>query len=177
MGPICLTLATSFLGSLFAAGDAALASLPEARLQRLTSLQDARGAPFRRYSADRLRLHSRWLVARVAAIALSAGVLASWADTELSPQVAPLVGVLSAIFIYGTFAEILSTVGRRRPEEVAALALRWLWPLELAVVPLAAPLAALAVVLLFLWVAIRLLRRLLRAAHRSNHQKQPPRQT
>jgi putative hemolysin len=54
-----------------------------------------------------------------------------------------ILAVAGAVLTYATFAEILGTVARRRPEEVGRLALRFLKPLEWAVLPVAAPLAVL----------------------------------
>ena len=53
------------------------------------------------------------------------------------------MAVSTAVIAYATCAEILSTIARRRPEEVGRVALRFLRPLELVVVPVAAPLAVL----------------------------------
>ena len=136
-------VAVALLGSLFAAGDAALTSLPEGRLQALAESTGPTGKAFRRYAKDRLRVLSRWLVGRVVTISLAAALLAEFADTVLSARIGPLVAMAGAVVTYGTFAEIACTLARRRPEQVGALALRYLWPLEWAIVPLAEPLALL----------------------------------
>ena len=133
----------SLLGSLFAAGDSALTSLPEGRLQALSELGGTTGAAYARYEKDRVRVLSRWLVGRVITISLAAALLADLADSAFDVRIGPLVAMAGAVVTYGTFAEILSTLGRRRPEKVGALALRYLQPLEWAVVPLAEPLALL----------------------------------
>jgi CBS domain containing-hemolysin-like protein len=49
--------------------------------------------------------------------------------------------VLGAVLTYGTFAEIVGTLARRRPEKVGVLMLLILRPLEWLLVPLADPLA------------------------------------
>ena len=141
VGTVLAAAAASFVGSLFACGDAALTSLPEARLQGLTAEDSPSKLIFRRYGTDRLRVLSRWLVGRVIMISLTAALLAEAADGYFSARVGPLVAMVGAVVLYGTFAEILGTIARRRPEWVGALALRYLWPLEWAVVPLAEPLA------------------------------------
>jgi magnesium and cobalt exporter, CNNM family len=133
----------ALVGSLFAAGDAALTTLPEGRLQALVAMDDPMGFAFRRYGHDRLRVLSRWLVGRVVTISLAAALLADFADSYFSTRIGPLVAMAGAVVTYGTFAEIFGTLARRRPEQVGALALRFLWPLEWAVVPLAEPLAVL----------------------------------
>ena len=135
-------IAAAALGSLFATGDAALSSLPEARLQALTSAPRPIGPAFKRYASDRVRVLSRWLVARVVAISVAAALV----DDAVERQgrlsgFGVVVAALGAVVTYGTFTEILGTLARRRPEQVGLLALRFLWPLEWAVVPLAEPLA------------------------------------
>jgi putative hemolysin len=140
---IAAAVAVAFLGSLFAAGDAALTSLPEGRLQALTELDGPTGAAYSRYARDRLRVLSRWLVGRVISISLTAALLADLADSAFSARIGPLVAMAGAVVTYGVFAEVLGTLARRRPEQVGVLALRFLLPLEWAVVPLAEPLAIL----------------------------------
>ena len=134
----------SVLGSLFAAGDAAVSAIPEAMLQSLA--RDAR-SPFARYARDRARVLSRWLVCRIAAIAVSAALFQEAADQAAVRSFGPLLAVAGAILVYGTLAELLGTLGRQRPEKLGALALRGLRPLEWAAAPLAEPLAWLAAVL------------------------------
>ncbi len=138
---VAAAISVALLGSLFAAGDAALTSLPEGRLQALTELGGTTGAAYSRYAKDRARVLSRWLVGRVIAISLTAALLADFADHAFSARVGPLVAMLGAVVTYGTFAEVLGTLARRRPEQLGTLALRFLLPLEWAVVPLAEPLA------------------------------------
>jgi CBS domain containing-hemolysin-like protein len=127
------------IGSLFAAADAALTSLPEARLQLLVDEGSEPG--FARYSADRLGLLSRWLVARVIALSIAAILLARAIEQDFGPVASSVIAVAGAVLTYATCAEILCTIARRRPEEVGRLGLRFLKPLEWAVLPLAAPLA------------------------------------
>ncbi len=140
IGSIAFALGAAALGSLFAAADAALTSLPEARLQTLAAEPDS---VFRRYEAHRVRILSRWLVARVATISLAAAVLSSAAESYFGPRTGPIVALIGAVLTYGTLAEMMATVARQRPESVGKIALRFLFPLEWAVIPLAAPLAAL----------------------------------
>jgi CBS domain containing-hemolysin-like protein len=135
-----LAVGAAAVGSLFASADAALTTLPEARLQALVEDEEV---GFVRYANDRLRLLSRWLVARVLAISSAAVVLTRAADDTLGLVPASLFAVLVSVLTYGTFTEALGTVARRRPEAVGRFALRVLQPLEWAVVPIAEPLAAL----------------------------------
>jgi putative hemolysin len=142
VGSIVCALASAALGSLFATGDAALNALSEARLSALTSEPGPSQVAFRRYTRDRTRVLSRWLVGRIVAISLAAALI-----DEAAEQSGTLAGfgvalaALVAVLIYGTLTEIFITVAKRRPETVGALALRALWPLEWAVAPLAEPLA------------------------------------
>jgi putative hemolysin len=142
VGPIVCALASAALGSLFATGDAALSALSEARLQALTDEAGPYQAAFRRYTKDRLRVHSRWLVGRIVAISLAAALIDEAAErTGSLSGLGALFAVLVAVVTYGTLTEILVTVARRRPEVSGGLALRVLWPLEWAMAPLAEPLA------------------------------------
>ena len=136
-----MALAAVAVGSLCASADAALTSLPEARLQLLVDQGSEPG--FARYSADRLGLLSRWLVARVTSLSIASILIARAVEQEVGLLTGSIVAVAGAVLTYATFAEILGTVARQRPEEVGRLALRFLKPLEWAVIPVAAPLAAL----------------------------------
>ncbi|HEY8075162.1 MAG TPA: hemolysin family protein [Labilithrix sp.] len=140
IGPIVLAVLAAALGSLFASADGAMNALPEARLQTLVEERDAELA---RYAKNRLRILSRWLVARIVAIAVAAVLFMQVAALELGPFFAALVSVAASVLTYGTFAEALGTIARRRPEEVGRIALRVLKPLEWAAIPIAEPLAAL----------------------------------
>jgi CBS domain containing-hemolysin-like protein len=131
VGPILASIAAAAIGSLFATGDAALTALPEARLHSLTQGTSREAVALRRYTKDRVRVLSRWLVGRIVAISLAAALVDEAVDRT---------GTLAWL---GTLTEILGTVARRRPEHVGAFALRFLWPLEWAMVPLAEPLAML----------------------------------
>jgi putative hemolysin len=137
LGPIALAALAAAIASLFAAAEAALTALPEARLQ---SLLEAKDPPFERYAADRLRVLSRWLVARGLCVSLAAVLLAEAGRAERGPLGAA-VGVLLAVVLYGTLTEVLATIARGRSETTARLALRHLWPLEWVVLPVAEPLA------------------------------------
>lgn len=140
LGPIVLAILAAAIGSLFACADAALTSLPEARLQALAEANDP---GFVRYSTHRLRLLSRWLVARVLAISLAAVVLADALRSELGPGLAAFCAVVISVLVYTTFAEVLGTIARHRSEEVGRWALRFLKPIELLLLPIAEPLARL----------------------------------
>jgi putative hemolysin len=137
---LAAALATA-VGSLFAGGDAALTEIPEGRMQALSG--GGTGEPFRRFTQDPTRLLSRWLVGRVVAISVATMLLGDAARRIGIVRWDLPVAVLGSVFTYGTFAEIVGTLARRRPERAGALALVLLRPLEWLVVPLADPLAVL----------------------------------
>jgi len=138
--PIVGAVVAAAIGSMFASADAALTSLPEARLQALVEEKEE---GFGRYATDRLRLLSRWLVARVLAISLAAVVLADEFQNDFSPGISALASVVVSVVVYATFAEVLGTIARRRPEQMGRIALRFLRPVEYLLLPVAEPLALL----------------------------------
>jgi putative hemolysin len=140
LGPIVFAVLAAAIGSLFASADAALTSLPEARLQALVESKDSE---FVRFAADRLRLLSRWLVARVLSISLAAVVLADAFRDQMRSSLSVLCAVVFSVVVYATFAEVLGTVARRQPERVGRFALRFLKPIEYLLLPVAEPLAIL----------------------------------
>jgi putative hemolysin len=130
----------SGVGSLFAAADAAVTAIPEGLLQSLS--RDAT-SPFARVAdpEDRGRILARWLVCRVAAVAIAAALFQEAADQVGLTRAGPLFPVIGSVLTYGTLAELLGVLGRQRPRTLGALALRVLRPLEWLVAPLAEPLA------------------------------------
>jgi CBS domain containing-hemolysin-like protein len=99
------------------------------------------GAAFRRFTRDPLRVHSRWLVGRVVALSIAAVLFYDAAHGLHLERLALPLAVIGTVLTYGTFAEVVGAFARRRPEDVAALALAFLGPLEWLVAPLADPLA------------------------------------
>lgn len=133
------------IGSIFAAADAAFGSLSTGRLAALR--EEASGfskTALGRYLADPARMHSRWLVGRILFTALAAVlVTVSLQSYVSSPWALAGLGALSLLVIYGTLAEVSTTLARHRAD---TLARRWLGimrPFEALVLPIAAPLAAL----------------------------------
>jgi CBS domain containing-hemolysin-like protein len=129
------------VGSLCAAGDAALTEIPDGRMQALSGAATGAGGEFRRFTRDPTRVLSRWLVGRVVAISVATMLLGDAATRMGIARFALPVAVLGAVLIYGTFTEIVGTLARRRPERAGALALLFLRPLEWILIPLADPLA------------------------------------
>jgi putative hemolysin len=136
-----LAVLATAIGSLFAAGDAALSEIPEGRMQALSAEAGSTGKLFRRFTRDPLRILSRWLVGRVIALSIASVLLDQVARSLGVEHFHLLIAVLGAVLTYGTFAEVLCTFARRRPEFAAARGLVFLRPLELLVLPLADPLA------------------------------------
>jgi putative hemolysin len=144
-GGLVVDAALAFLatavGSLFAAGDAALSEIAEGRMQALSAESGSTGEAFRRFTRDPLRILSRWLVGRVIALSIASVLLDQVARGAGVQRLDLPIAVLGAVLTYGTFAEALCTFARRRPEFAGAGALTFLRPLELLLVPLADPLA------------------------------------
>ncbi len=136
---LAAALATA-VGSLFAAGDAALTELPEGRIQALSAAEGT-GASFRRFARDPAQILSRWLVGRVVAICVATMLLDDAARRAGVERFVFPIAMLGVVLTYGTFTEIVGTLARRRPERAGALALVFLRPLEWLVVPIADPLA------------------------------------
>ncbi len=138
---VALAAIVTAVGSLFAAGDAALSEIPDGRMVALAA-DTAREAPaFRRFSADPIRTLSRWLVGRI--LALSCATVLLGQAAEGTGRWTPFVAILGAVLSYGTFAEIFGTLARRRPERAGAMALVFLQPLEWLLIPIADPLSIL----------------------------------
>jgi CBS domain containing-hemolysin-like protein len=142
VGRVVAAVVFGALAAVFATGDAALTALSEARLEALKSAGGANAPLFQRYSVERGRVLSRWLVARVLTISVTTAVIseASLVDAPFAGWNILLAAAL-AVLTYGVFTEALGVLARRRPEEVSAWALRYLRPFEWAVWPIAAPLA------------------------------------
>jgi CBS domain containing-hemolysin-like protein len=143
VGQIVLAVALAAFASVFAAGEVALSTLQEGRLQALSEGDGPVAKVFQRYAANHWRILSRWLVGRIMCISIASALLTEVADDLFAAKVGVLVAVGGAVLTYGTAAEILNTFARRRPEAMGAFALRVLKPFEYAVLPLAAPLGLL----------------------------------
>jgi CBS domain containing-hemolysin-like protein len=102
-----------------------------------------RGQAFRRFVYDTVRIRSRWLVGRVVALSAASALLAEAAHHSGVYRFAVPAAVAGAVMTYGTFTEVLSTIGRRRPEATGFLALVFLRPFEWLLAPVADPLALL----------------------------------
>ncbi len=133
----------TLVGSLFAAAESAMRGIPEGRLEHLAR-EGPHARAFARYRKSPTRISSRWLIGRIVCVT-AAAALAHEAIYVTGAQRFALWGsVLGSVAIHGTLTETLDTLARQRAEVVAALALRFLRPLEFLLIPLAGPFALLA---------------------------------
>ncbi len=137
---IAAILGGLLLGATFAALDAALTALGEVRLKAHT---DA-GGPYASTAARALRdlhaIQARLLVGRVLCLT-SAAALTAVLALSYDGLTAAIGGAAAVAFLYGILAEVATTMARRRAGRWALRMLKWLHPVELLMVPLAAPLA------------------------------------
>lgn len=131
------------IGSAFAAADAALGSLNAGRLSALQEEATGRSRDaLGRYLADSTGMHSRWLVGRILFTALAAVLVTLALQPYVSSSWGLLAfGALGLLAMYGSLAEVSTTVARRRADGFARRCLVYVRPFELLVMPVAAPLA------------------------------------
>lgn len=120
--------------------DAAVVSIPESRLHAL--LDQDEDVPLRRYAQNRSDVLARLLVGRVVCI-VGASVIAAVAWYPRSPAYGPLIAFALVGLSYMVLAEIATSFARARGTDIANTLLTIVRPLELAMIPLAAPLAIL----------------------------------
>jgi len=134
---LCLVSGSFVLGA-----ETTLVSLPETRLRALLDeLGPARGRHIARYLADPTRVLSRLLAYRITAI-IVASTLATDALVRSGDRPLKLVAIVGVLtFLYGALAEIFTSVARSQAWRLAAPALAVTRPLELLMLPMAAPLA------------------------------------
>jgi CBS domain containing-hemolysin-like protein len=141
--PLVVAAAASLVASFSYAGDLACGTLSAGRLAALATGDTAQAPTFARFQKDRERILSRWLIVRVVALSLAAALLVDFAQAAGVPQFRLVIALGGSVLLYGTLAEILATIARRRAETVAVLALKLLRPFELVAIPVADPLALL----------------------------------
>lgn len=131
------------IGSAFAAADAALGSLNAGRLSALHEEATGRSKEaLGRYLGDPTRMHSRWLVGRILFTALASVLVTLAIQPYVSSPFALLaLAALGLLVMYGSLAEVSTTIARRRADGFARRGLVFVRPLELLVLPVAAPLA------------------------------------
>ncbi len=138
MGPLLAVAACVVVGALFAMVDAAVTSIPEARLHALLDTEE--DIPLKRYAAARDDVLARLLVGRVVCI-VGAAVIAANAFHAKFPVYGPLIAFQVVGLSYTLLAEFATSIARARATGVANALLTIVRPLELAMLPLAAPLA------------------------------------
>lgn len=145
VGELVAAASCLLLGSFIAGAEAAVVSLPEARLRALRDeMGERRGAPLTRYLSEPTRVLTSLLAFRVTALIVAA-VLTTNALVQRQArwwELAAIVAVLS--LVYSVLAEVFVTVARARARSLAPLALMFTRPFELLVSPLVAPLLPLS---------------------------------
>jgi CBS domain containing-hemolysin-like protein len=128
------------VGSLFAAADTAVTSLTSTRLGALIeqTVGPDRKA-YERIQRGDAKLRSRYLVGRIASTAITAVCLYTFFAPIFS-DLSVYVALGATVVVTATFFEIVTTLGRKHADGAAAIAARYLRPLEVAMLPLAAPL-------------------------------------
>ena len=95
---IAVAVVFTAVGSVFAAGDAALSEIPEGRRQALSAEGSPAASAFRRFVQDPTGIIARWLVGRIVAITLAAmllGEAARIAGIERYAIAAAVLGISS----------------------------------------------------------------------------------
>jgi putative hemolysin len=135
------------IGSLFAGADTAVTSLTSPRLGALIeqSTGRARKAYERIQRAD-AKLRSRYLVGRIASTAITAVFFHEFFESLLGP-LAVYAALGATVILTATLFEIATSLSRKHADDVSALAARYLRPLELMILPMAAPLGWLGMAL------------------------------
>lgn len=129
--------------AVFGASSAALGSLSGPRKAALReTLSGKNRAALDRYLDRSSQTETSWLVLRVVGIATSAALLARMSGAGSTLGTA-LLSAFAALVAYGIPAEVLKGLALRAPERSAVIMLRVLYPFELAVAPIAAPLSLL----------------------------------
>lgn len=126
------------VGALFAMADAAVTSIPEARLHAI--LDTGEDVPLRRYATQRSDVLARLLAGRVLCI-VGASVIAAVTLHPYSPVYGPWIALNVVGLSYIVVAEIATSIARARATDLANTLLTIVRPLELAMIPLAVPLA------------------------------------
>ena len=130
--------ASIVVGALFAGADTAVTSLSPTHLNAL--IEQATGkrrAAFERIQAHEARTRSRYLVGRIASTAITAFCFFE-AFEPFTDRVYFALG--ATVLLTSTLFEIVTSLAKKYADNVAPIAVRWLRPLEIAVLPLAGPL-------------------------------------
>lgn len=132
---------SAILGSLVAAGDAAMSGLPPGRLAALhEQLEGGTKDNVARFMAQPGKVLGRWLVARIVMTTVTA-ILIGEVAVELTQAFRPIYAVCGAILLLATLSEFAAAIARARAAQLGPKLLGLLRPLELLVIPLADPLS------------------------------------
>jgi putative hemolysin len=128
----------ALIAATFAATSWSIGALSDARLAALRegSTGGIRSA-LERYEENAGTLEARWLVIRALGISLTALVIGQYLPSFNGWM--PVVAALGALVVYGIPTEIGRVVSTRNPERSAPLLLRLVYPIELLISPIAAP--------------------------------------
>lgn len=140
LGPSLATvLGCVLVGSLFAMADAAVSSIPDARLRALVDTDEHDHGALRRFVNNRNAVLARLLVGRVVCI-VGGAVTAASAFHPRWPVYGPLFSFQLVGIAYTVCAEVTTSMARARALDWANGLLQLVRPLELLMIPLAAPL-------------------------------------
>jgi putative hemolysin len=137
--PLVGAAVSAVFGSLFAAADTAVHTLSSARLAAL--IEESTGATkaaLQRIESDSVALRSRYLLGRILSAGVAAVVLTD-VFRDHWPAWAPVLGCFAAVVLCGSLSEISTTLGGRHADRAAPSLVRWLRPLEIALLPFALP--------------------------------------
>ncbi|WP_437496495.1 hemolysin family protein [Sorangium sp. So ce1099] len=131
---------SAVLGSLFVGADTALTTLSATRLGAL--IEQSTGptkAAYERIRQEDAKLRSRYLLGWVVSTSLTAACFDLFFRRSV-PGAALYLGLATTIVVSGALYEVSSTLGRKHADRAASMAVRFLRPLEIAMLPLAVPL-------------------------------------
>jgi CBS domain containing-hemolysin-like protein len=130
----------AFLGSIFVGADTALNTLSATRLGAL--IEQASGATkvaYERIRREDAKLRSRYLLGWILSTALTA-VFFDLVFQRIFPETGLYLAAGATIVLCGLLYEIGATLGRRYADRAAAVAVRFLRPIEIPMLILAVPL-------------------------------------
>ncbi len=137
--PLAGAAASAVFGSLFAAADTAIHALSSARVAAL--MEESSGATkiaLARIERKGVALRSRYLLGRIGTAAICAVILTE-VFRDLWPQWSTYLGAFATVVACGTLFEISTTLGAKHADRAAPSLVRWLRPLEIAMLPFALP--------------------------------------
>jgi putative hemolysin len=143
---VAAALAAPLVGAFFAAADAALTSLSNARIAAMLEQPDvAHPAALRHYAQNQYFVSATCVVGRVIFTALTAVLVADMADTLLAPsRLDTLLAIPLTVILVAPLFDAAVSLAERRAATWAGRLGTYLRPFEILFWPLAQPLAALS---------------------------------